>query len=312
MVRKNGKTFNEISSTLDIELFERQIKENCFDFHATIAFVLTKMKELCAPIRDEEVSALFLEENLTMKVSGIIEVLDSMKFDLADFNLMALKRELLDNKALANYEALKFKEKYEFNEEFSNTPETRSWLYESFKSFSETNERIDFNEIYYDAVMSLLENRSKMPETFELDSQRFSKYRETIERLTLSCTLNLVLCQNIPLCRNENFLARLKMFVDLKENVKSEVSALVGSNEADSLIDKIYLQTDGISQIIQRRILTCIKRKITAAKDCITVQGLDSISEELESLLESISRIVDHNRNVHAELYDRILSSFVQ
>jgi hypothetical protein len=90
MVFSKGKIHAEINESLDIELVKQQIEHGVFNTQQCAAYVISKMTQLCAPVRDQSIRDIALLTDLASQFQKCLEILESMNLDLANYRLQSL------------------------------------------------------------------------------------------------------------------------------------------------------------------------------------------------------------------------------
>merc|ERR1719510_2734251 len=69
------------------EKLKEQIDANVLEFGQYAGYILGVMGMLCAPVRDEQIAALKQETDVVKVFKGIMETLETMKLDMANFTI---------------------------------------------------------------------------------------------------------------------------------------------------------------------------------------------------------------------------------
>ena len=165
--------------------------------------------KLCAPVRDEEVAALKTHlDDLVPLFRGIMETLDHMKLDMANFTLQQARPMIVSQSV--EYERAKFKE-------FLATQKdglvlTRAWLKrhgpnpEDLESLVRGDRLEDMrfkklmvNRVLSEAFVELLEwdDYYGWPETLAMDATRFMTLRDQTERTAVATGVILLTFSNV-------------------------------------------------------------------------------------------------------------------
>ncbi|KAG0052142.1 hypothetical protein BGZ83_002968 [Gryganskiella cystojenkinii] len=254
MVSPQSDFARKIEDTLDLEFVQQQVDQNVYNVNKALEIVLVWMRQLCAPVRDatlqgiQEDLAIIQQQqeqqgsssqssttgpytatsttskDLVSVLRSILELLDDMMMDMANFRLM-VARPSLEKQAIP-YERNAFQEALEQGE--TSLERTTAWLEEAGeKFFAEqptitsmtpapvststsapdsapkvplVRERSDMKsnkhfEIFVSAVLDLLfgkqllENYKNFPETFALDQTRLSRYQNEIQAIGMVALL---------------------------------------------------------------------------------------------------------------------------
>merc|ERR1712066_293540 len=80
----------KIESILDMEVIQQQIDADVLEFSQYAGYILGIMGMLCAPVRDDKIAALKQETDVVKVFSGIMETLEIMKLDMANFTIQTI------------------------------------------------------------------------------------------------------------------------------------------------------------------------------------------------------------------------------
>jgi len=233
MIDEKSKIATEIEERLDVELIEQQLQHKAFDVSNCVSWILSKMLQLCAPFRDASIREIgHLTEDPVAQFERIMEMLDHMKLDLANFRLQSLKPVLKEQ--AVEYEQRKFRELLESKQ--ISLDNTTKWLKEKAMEMEKVaaqrnpeniqipENRVKFEDIFYDAYLSLIGSAepihpSTCPETFMLDAQRIFGFQNQVQQLTIVSALLMLMKNAIPEMRDDHNAKKLKdtLLVLLKE-----------------------------------------------------------------------------------------------
>eukprot|EP00158_Paraphelidium_tribonemae_P007396 Partr_v1_DN28232_c0_g1_i1_m76360 putative t-complex 11 len=215
MLPANAKMRQEIDDGLDVDLINQQILHSTFNFQPYLEFIVERMLQLCAPIRDREIRAISSLENLVDQVKAIMKSLDDMKLDLANFRLRALRPHLMGQ--AVEYERSKFKQALEQN--IIGLDKTSAWLGNAAaklineaaarnpENVDHPSNRVRFDIIYFDALTSLLfspddHKPNDLAETLVLDRERIFGFQNEIQALTIVAALTMLTRNFVPEMRD--------------------------------------------------------------------------------------------------------------
>jgi len=234
MVSPNGHIGKEIHEILDMDLIQQQIKNHVFNIRPLIDFIISKLQQLCAPVRDGNVRHLKQLTDLSEIFEGIMDLLEHMKLDLANYRQQAL-RPLLKSYAV-EYESKKFDDA--LASQLVSLTQTTSWLQNSVKNLKDvaasrnpegidsSESRIRYEEVYHDALLSLVFSQSilqrgSLPETFLLDEERMIGFQNEAQAITIVAAL-IMLSKNFSddFRKNQPAIQKLKstLFILLKDS----------------------------------------------------------------------------------------------
>lgn len=222
MMPHQEKLKNEVDVTLDLDLIQSQAMNNALDVMYFAQFVISVMKKLCAPVRDEQIAALSKETNIVALFRGILETLKLMKIDLANFTLFSIRPELVSNNM--KYERQKFADYIKLSGD--KLPITEAWL----KKHMKTGVNQNINDLLYEAFLDLLvwDINEPYPETLILDENRLVELKDRFYSLTVTASIVLLSFNSLP--------PNLQSDTSFKEKLKEHIKLLLeGVTEDDSL-----------------------------------------------------------------------------
>ncbi|ORY50698.1 Tcp11-domain-containing protein [Rhizoclosmatium globosum] len=228
MVSEKGKIAAEIQEALDMDFITHQIKNKTLNLPSIMQFIVSKMAQLCAPLRDAAIRNI--TSDLTDARSGtdfvpifdqILLVLDDMKLDLANYRLQTLRPHLKTQ--AVEYEKSKFKESLAAARKQSGAnndvpiaallPRTKAWLAQTTQAKIQTarernpenidlpENRVRYTDILHDALLGLVfSNTAVTPdtiaETLVMDGARVFAFQNEGQLIVIVSAL-LMLVQNI-------------------------------------------------------------------------------------------------------------------
>ncbi|TPX36381.1 hypothetical protein SmJEL517_g01451 [Synchytrium microbalum] len=347
MVSETGHIATEIKEKLDLEMIQQQISKDIFDLAGCIKYILSKMAQLCAPIRDAAIRTLAQIEDPVHAFEQILNVLEEMKLDLANYRLQALRPHLAQQ--AVEYERAKFDDA--LTKGSISLEKTTTWLETSAKSLQEVlnardkegishpENRVRFEDVYHDALLSLIFNnttlltRDKVPETLLLDADRLCRMQNEAQAIIIVASL-IMLSRNAAgeLRGDKAAMTQLKetLFVLLEDGestvdhlaaqIVQAVSTALGKNNKEleeaqitlikTMVEKTLSHKDAVFTLLSRRAHTAIKQQLVSShfkRDALTSAGLDLVGKELEDLSRKVYLLAKHNKEVHAKHYDDIL-----
>ncbi|XP_049284213.1 T-complex protein 11-like protein 1 [Anopheles funestus] len=217
----NDRALNAILSVLD-ETNIRQLADEhgsaVLEYNAQ--FIIKIMGMACCPARDSEIAALKREPEPITQLRGIMEVLDKMKLDMANFVLASTRTQFV--RYSVEYERKKFVELQTICG--NNFPNTVEWLKRNNPanadnvSASDTDEAagggpsvrsemrtIRLNDVqmpdyYIDAYQEFLQpgKNHPFPELLKLDQERMVQVKETALRMSTCATIMQLTCAAVP------------------------------------------------------------------------------------------------------------------
>ena len=348
MLSEGSKVGQQIQEVLDQELIVQQLDKNSFDIPKCLHFIVSKMLQLCAPIRDTSIRAIANETELTRAFERILDVLEDMKLDLMNFQLQSVKPYLIQQ--AAEYEKIKFNEALERNEIQLNR--TKEWLKKTVvdlqsvtasrnpENITHPDLKVKFESVYHSALLSLVFSNSPIEqemvaETLLLDYERICSLQNEAQAIAIVSALVMLSKNIVPeLRRNDVASKKLKesLFILLEhketsiDNLALQIISTINeclaekkvSSEQESILKNMVEKTvsfsDPVYSLICRRMQTNIMNELDKGvfrKESLISHGLDTVSNELESLSKKIYLLAKHNKDVYVQHYDMILNSLI-
>uniref|UniRef100_A0A914XF29 T-complex 11 n=1 Tax=Plectus sambesii TaxID=2011161 RepID=A0A914XF29_9BILA len=254
----------EIEEHLDLKLLQQQCDHNCLDCLSVANYVLSVMAKLCAPIRDAKIAELKNETDLVALFRGVLETLDLMKVDMANF-AVAQNRDVIQMHS-AQYEREKFQAYLDATPD--GMRHTDSWLRGAFNSWiasratsptaqppavkrapategseastsapsatsasSQELSRADKNEIISEACFSLLEwdDSRSFPETLLVDQARLYDMRNKCLQLVIATSAVMI---------TSNLAGRdVAEFSDFKKTLKEHLLIILEECDDRKLVE---------------------------------------------------------------------------
>lgn len=348
MLPEKGAVRARVQEVLDAQNIQQQVQHRIFDSPKFIEFVVASMLQLCAPIRDAAIKDIRSITDMASVFQKILELLDVMKLDLANFRLRALRPHLTQQSV--DYERGKFRNALESSN--VSLDRTRDWMTAAAHKLQEVAatrnpENIDIPEnhvryesIFTDAFLSLIFSPqavqlSSLPETLIMDASRIFQFQNETQMLTIVCATFMLSRNFAPHLRDDRALtAHLKsqlmillqdpqttidnlallLITTLNDSLKSTNGALSLEQEAlvKSMVDKTLSTKDKIFVLLNRRMQHALRGQIITGRyrrESLLNTGLEVVETELEKLSLKICLLAKHNREVYAPWYDEIISS---
>merc|ERR1712038_1029213 len=279
-----------IEGILDIEVIKQQIDAEVLEFDKYAGYILGLMGILCAPVRDEAIAALKLETDVVRLFRGIMETLEVMKLDMANFTIQTVRGTI--EKESKDYERLKFKEFLETQEDGLAT--TREWLVRHAPTQEEIDDpkykKLLAARILNESFVEVLEwdEYYPLPETLAMDTKRILALRDRVERAAVSTAVILITFSNI------NTIIIPMDSQAVKEKMKKHI---------DILLQDFYEDSD-LLKILPSVAVQVVKE----INDYLQSKNKPSFCEELaKSLTEQIESIEDPNQRIRDLIQKRIV-----
>ncbi|CAJ0765450.1 17586_t:CDS:2 [Entrophospora sp. SA101] len=342
----NSPMYSSVNEVLDIELITQQSKAGVYNIRNCIMFITNMMLQICAPVRDEQIQSLQNMTELSEIFQRLLEILDLMRLDLANYRLKAHRPYLKEH--AVDYERRKFEQALESNR--LSLERTKIWLQPTIDSLLRTvaernpenvllpnqrNHGIKFAQVYDEALVSYifqqaLIEKNNCPETFLLDTERLWGFQNEGQAITIVAVL-LMLTKNIAIGSSANSISEgeletlknnlfvLLMDRDIKmDNLTTEILSHFPSNISSetqslvkSMVSKTLSQSDKVFSLLSRRIQSIIKQHLQTGqfpkKETLSQYGVLPVAKELEQLSRKIFILALYNREVYANWYDKVI-----
>ncbi|XP_017782950.1 PREDICTED: T-complex protein 11-like protein 1 [Nicrophorus vespilloides] len=342
LLPQHTKLRQQITEVLDQDLIKQQAEKGILDFQYFANYVVTVMGKLCAPVRDEKIVELTKIEDVVETFKGILETLNLMALDMANFAIEMAKPDIiahsveLERKKFADFLAIQ-PDGLEF---------TRKWILKHLDTSIQKPSSIDHTtyvrnltkETVIRAAIDLIEweLNAPYPETFMLDVTRLEDLRLRTERLVITGTVLLVTMSLVG--QNLNTLASFKESLkehcciimqsyaepdnlkellpniavqaikDAKENIEQHKFSPMSESDEKTLTDSIAdigNDSNKIKQLVRQRIKEFYEQIIassTAAPQKVPA-GLNALQKELTAIAGQFLRIISHNSSVFCIYY---------
>ncbi|XP_074096197.1 T-complex protein 11-like protein 1 [Cotesia typhae] len=339
------KIRENLREILDIDLIKQQAEKGVLNFTHYSHYVLNLMSKICAPVRDDKIRELLECSDIVDTFKGIMETLQLMKLDLANFTITMMRPNIVASSI--EYEKKKFAQFLEIQTD--GLQFTRRWLLKHLddKKVADASDDNAVKQVTHyllaEAYLNLLNwNSSPEAETLMLDQGRLLELRDKINRLAIIGSI-LLICGSIVgglMQGVEKFKKNIKGHLDIildtvhsneqLEKIMPNVVVQI-KKDVNDILKEIYSkeldkETD---EILERQILELINEdhkirtlvnlrirqfleKIILTQNGVPTQvppGLSSLQEELASVAARFFIIVAHNRSVFGEYYQDIVAT---
>ncbi|KAM3582526.1 hypothetical protein VKS41_005171 [Umbelopsis sp. WA50703] len=293
----NSKIYQDVNDTLDLALIAQQINAETYNVNSTINFVVGTMEKLCAPVRDNAVKAIRNTHDLPDTFRAILELLDQMNLDLANYRIQALRPYLKD--ISVEYEREKFSTALKNGK--TGLVRTRDWLKLANTSLQEiagqrnpegveeTDTRVRFSDVYNEALVRLLGSSEPLypdngPETLAMDVERITDYQNEAQAITIVAAL-IMLTKNFS--ASEESTKRATSTAAMKE-LRDKLFVLLEAK--DTTLDNLSLQ-----------IIECIQQ--------LSDVNFNALSEEKQNMIRTmVGKTLSYKDTVYSLLSRRLLS----
>ncbi|XP_076287816.1 T-complex protein 11-like protein 1 isoform X2 [Lasioglossum baleicum] len=342
----HAKIRETLEEVLDVDLIKQQAEKGVLDFHHYAQYVISIMSKVCAPVRDSKIMELSQKTDVIEIFKGIMEVLQLMRLDLANFTITMIRPNIV---ALSiEYEKAKFSEFLKING--NDLIHTESWLLRHFDPAKITGDSSDVNSarqithcLLTEAYLDLLEwDFNPDAETLMLDQGRLIELRDRTSRLSIMGAVILLANNTIgpPIHGVSSFKKSIKqhlnvllesvhsnkdleglmpnIILQVKTDVKStleEIGAGSLSPELETLLEgqisELVKPDHKIRHLISLRIRQFLQKIILSQSTAPTQvpPGLSSLQEELTAIVAQFLILISHNRSVFGEYYQEIVTN---
>ncbi|XP_014295014.1 T-complex protein 11-like protein 1 [Microplitis demolitor] len=339
------KIRENLREILDIDLIKQQAEKGVLNFTHYSHYVLNLMSKICAPVRDEKIRELLECTDIVDTFKGIMETLQLMKLDLANFTITMMRPNIVASSI--EYEKKKFAQFLEIQAD--GLQYTRRWLLKHLddKKIEGANDVNGLKQVTHyllaEAYLDLL-NWDSCPEaeTLMLDQGRLLELRDKINRLTIIGSILLIcgstvggLMQDVDKFK-KNVKQHLDVILDTVHSnkelekimpnvviqIKEDINVILKEihnkeldKETESILERQIMELTNedhkIRSLVNLRIRQFLE-KIILSQNAVPTQvppGLSSLQEELASIAARFFIIVAHNRSVFGEYYQEIVAT---
>lgn len=287
LLPQHTKLKQQISDVLDIPLIKQQTEKGTLDFHYYSNYVISLMGRLCAPVRDERIRELQHITDVVDTFQGILETLDLMALDIANFTLEISKPEIIARSVEI--------ERQRFNDVLQIHPDglanTREWILMQL-SESPANNIIPQNSDEYfnfvrsttkttvrDAYLQLLDwpEDKYYPETFMLDEVRLVDLKVQTNKLINMATILLIAVSNVG--------ADLQSIATFKQTLKDHCAIIFQTYKSDKDLDEL------LPNIIVQVLKDVREAQATYKLKELSEDATKLLTEQLKGVASSENRI---------------------
>merc|ERR1712241_504836 len=338
LLPQHEKLKEKIESILDLEVIQQQIDAKVLEFGQYASYILGIMGMLCAPVRDDQIAALKQETDVVKVFRGIMETLEIMKLDMANFTIQTIRPTI--EKESKEYEKKKFQEFLDTQED--GLVSTRQWLVRHAPSQAEIDDpkykKLLASRILHESYVEILEwdDYYPLPETLVMDTKRILALRDQVERTSVSTAVLLISFSHlntfiIPM-DSQAIKEKMKKHIDIllqdfyEDNdllqilpsiavqVVKEVNDYLAEKKKPALTEEIEAVEDPnqrIRDLIQKRIIDFCKQLISNTTKTIPQipPGLTICKNDLGAIAGQFLKLVNYNRDVFGEFYNEIIEN---
>lgn len=364
MVPKESSVARQIRDGFDLDFVQQQVDRKVYDVKGALESVLGLMAKLCAPVRDPAIRQIQQDlslitgnplqqtpvptpsrteaasatsatpKDLVSVLQDILELLEEMLMDLANYRLM-VARPSLEKQAIP-YEQHAFKTSLENGE--ITLDATTAWLEASAASLARaaaisttttaatatasssspappesaasssspsTSKTNRHYEVYVNAVLDLLysktplelASRAEFPETFVLDQARLTRYQNELQALALIAVVWNISLNVQPPLRDEG-----------QQELKQTLFRLMESanTSKDTLAEAIIEAKEKTLLLTSRPSSTASTRSTSSSSTTTPTTALLLSAEQKSYLRNTIERAISFDSSLYSVLSQRI------
>ncbi|ORY83108.1 T-complex protein 11-domain-containing protein [Protomyces lactucae-debilis] len=340
LVMPNSPTFAAISNSFDLAFITKQCERNCFDYLQCTQMLVSMMKSLCAPSRDEAVAAIdqlqgsSREDLFVKRIDAIFKTLDQMLIDWANYHLKLATATLIPQ--AVSYERIKFDEDLQAGR--TSIVKTTILLQQECRRFEQEAAEASSQEIVASAIARVFASDVELPETLALDHGRIKSFRNQSRDIVqiaalLSTARGLMRSQASSVHLSPVSWNALKSRLAILCCQEVDASALssemnrhfdisLGSHETDTarttrhaLLAGLVSRCDTNSQVsmlLMKRLVQQLAWSIRQGQECsasaIASAGLSDLSLELHLLCSAAGKVAALNTASYGDLYEKIFA----
>jgi len=347
LLPQHEKLKEKIDGILDLDVIQQQIDANVLEFDKYAGYILNLMGMLCAPVRDDDIAALKQETDVVKLFKGIMETIEMMKLDMANFTIQTIRPTI--EKESKDYERLKFKEFLDTQED--GLVSTREWLVRHAPTQEEIDDpkykKLLASRILNESYVEILEwdEYYPLPETLAMDTKRILALRDRVERTAVSTAVILITFSHVntvivPMDAHavkekmkkhidillqdfyeDNDLLKIlpsvavQVIKEVNDYLTSKSRPLLTEDLTKSITEQIESVEDPnqrIRDLIQKRIVEFCKQLISSSNNKTIPQippGLTICKNDLGAIAGQFLKLVNYNKDVFGEFYNEIIEN---
>lgn len=324
----------QISAYFDLDHMQQQLTAGAFDFDQQQRDIAAKLGQLCAAARDEQVAALAATQEPVAFYKACLDLSSAMRLDMANFYINTLRPKI--RAQAVQVEKANFQRA--LDEGVLQLTNTTTWL----EAAAETASSRKFGDVFSAAVLSLLDGPAAWPETVLLDEKRVSQLAREITVATITAAVHTVASGSVPAMRElKSFRQEIARVVPVVIGAEDEPNSRVGHVAAQTVaiinasllaigqeplskdraaavvgqLERLQDPAHPVMALLRRRVRENLLR-VLRADDAGTKadhtlprnSGLDTVADEICDAGRKLARLSAHNRAVHSDRYDTILT----
>ncbi|KFB40136.1 AGAP000633-PA-like protein [Anopheles sinensis] len=334
----NDRALRTIEDHLDPAKVREAIEVDVKAVESYTKFIIDVMGMACASARDEQIVELAKKTDLVDRLRGIMELLDLMQLDMANYVLDLARGEL--EKHSIEYERAKFYEQLQLAHHFS-CPATEDWLRLAYRRYMCVNAdttaagpstagTLDYQGMVDFAYTELFHPSTELmtPESFNLDMERLKQIRAEKLRITICAAIVYIACQgDKPLAVEFRKELAEKLMILVKDcstvpamkellqslwlHAQSTLTDRVTAEQEVALKTEILKLGDHNSQVYGFLLskLSLYLRDVANSEDGVAAMPVafkDYVPETVK-LGKAYRKIIRQNRAVYGDFYKQVL-----
>ncbi|XP_014662644.1 PREDICTED: T-complex protein 11-like protein 1 isoform X2 [Priapulus caudatus] len=289
---------SQVNEVLDLDLIRQKAEHDAIDINIYAQFILSVMAKLCAPVWDDKIKELTEIKEIVPLYRGILEMIEHMKLDMANFTLQQLRPTIQQHSV--EYERVKFQEFLDTHPgdglEF-----TRKWLKLNKDKLLvvdsppegdlirelNRNRVVSPTSIIARSYLDLLEwdDKKIFPETLLMDQSRFLELRDKTERIKLVASILLVTYNTVG--------GAISGITGFKEKLKDQINILLQDVNDRDISTKIV----NVAEQIEKEVNACLEK-----------HGYPMLEGDRPMVLKGqIKDVIESNHPVHKLISSRVM-----
>jgi T-complex protein 11 len=326
LLQPSTPSYTTLSEHLDDTIVRQECQRGLFDHQNFLAYVQNTMRQLCAPIRDTDVTSIASiigtdeTDIFILRLKRINEVLSLMALDSANFHLRLARPALLSQAIV--YERTKFAEELESKR--ITLEKATSWLQAATPQFltERPSQPPSTQVVFRNAFVDLFFSQMEIPETFEFDTARIDNLRQRIrETITLAALVLIArtfaagntsrqldwttLTRRLSVLQNEsaeNILTEIDRFATCPQLKRELLLSMIRRIKSDD--------RDPCVMLLERRIRGVLASVLNGGEiNGLTTMGLGEVETEIKDIGASVEILGRVNWVCYKEWYENIVKS---
>lgn len=347
LLKPGGSLHVLVSDAPDIDMVKNQVRNGSFSYDTFFAFMNSILPKLCAPVRDPEVKALAERpsQDPIQQLARIYYTIEMLVLDHANFTLTYWAPKLID--AQTEYEKKEFTQRLGGSfpiktlhwwkaamDRISSEPLRRTTESTTDPATRITAERIYMNGLVDLAVGTSVLQENDLPETLELNYQRFTRTRsDTLRMITIASILltakNLLRrdvrslwkleCQrmwDLPFSSPAgSFVSVVESRYALPPTTKQQLNGTITRLLTDAREGQV---SHPVMKVLLKKIHTHVLARLaassaeerirtsTTASEVLGSSGMPEFVARIGDLVQELGRVAAVDRENHGEWYDQV------